>query len=257
MMNYTQLHTTTNFTFLTGASHPQEMVARAAELGYSAIAITDECSLAGIVKAFAAAQEYKMELIIGSRFLLSNGITLIAIAPTRTAYAELSGFITLARRRADKGNYEAHLDDLRFRLQHCLIIWLCEPINQKNENLIYLQADYLTRAFKGRLWLGINHQLHSGEQQYFADWQHMGRTLGIPLVAAGHALMHSSKRKMLLDSLTAIRLNTRIQDLGTQTCANSEAYLKTLGQLEKLYPPALLQETEKIRQLCKFSMEEL
>ncbi len=256
-MNYTQLHTTTNFTFLTGASHPQEMVARAAELGYQAIAITDECSLAGTVKAFAAAQEYKIDLIIGSRFLLSNGITLLAIAPTRIAYAELSGFITLARRRADKGNYEAHLEDLRFRLQHCLIIWLCEPVDHNNESAISLHADYLTRAFKDRLWLGINHQLHSGEQQHFTNWQQLGKTWSIPLVAAGQALMHSSKRKMLLDSLTAIRLNTRIQDLGTQACANSEAYLKTLGQLEKLYPLALLQETERIRELCKFSMEEL
>ncbi len=257
MMNYTQLYTTTNFTFLTGASHPPEMVMRAAELGYNAIAITDECSLAGTVKAFAMAQDCGIELIIGSRFLLSNGIQLIAIAPTRTAYAELSGFITLARRRADKGNYEAHLEDLRFRLQHCLIIWLCDPINPENESQIYLHADYLTRAFKDRLWLGINHQLHSGEQQHFANWQHLGKTRGITLVAAGNALMHSNKRKMLLDALTAIRLNTPIQELGTQTCANSEAYLKTLGQLEKLYPPVLLQETEKIRERCTFSMEEL
>ncbi|PUA30076.1 MAG: error-prone DNA polymerase [Cellvibrio sp. 79] len=256
-MNYTHLHTITNFTFLSGASHPQEMVTRAAELGYSAIAITDECSLAGVVKAFSAAQKCGIELIIGSHFFLSNGITLIAIAPTRIAYAELSGFITLARRRADKGNYEAHIEDLRFRLQHCLLIWLCDPINDNNESTIQLHADYLTRAFKDRLWLGINHQLHSGEQQHFERWQQLGKEWGIPLVAAGQALMHSSKRKMLLDSLTAIRLNTEVQKLGTQTRANSEAYLKTLGQLEKLYPSALLEETERIREQCNFSMEEL
>ncbi|HTF95275.1 MAG TPA: error-prone DNA polymerase [Cellvibrio sp.] len=256
-MNYTHLHTITNFTFLTGASHPQEMVERAAELGYTAIAITDECSLAGIVKAFAAAQRCGIELIIGSRFLLSNGITLIAIAPTRAAYAELSGFITLARRRADKGSYEAHLDDLRFRLQNCLLIWLCDPITTNNEQTIQLHADYLTRAFKDRLWLGVSHQLHSGEQQHFEGWQQLGKQWGISLIAAGNALMHSSKRKMLLDSLTAIRLNIQVQHLGTQTLANSEAYLKTLGQLEKLYPPALLEETERVRELCIFSMEEL
>jgi len=256
-MYYTHLHTITNFTFLTGASHPQEMVERAAELGYSAIAITDECSLAGVVKAFSAAQHCGIELIIGSHFLLSNGITLIAIAPSRIAYAELSGFITLARRRADKGSYEAHLEDLRFRLQHCLIIWLCDPINDNNESTIQLHADYLTRAFKDRLWLGVSHQLHSGEQQQFERWQQLGKEWGIPLVAAGKALMHSSKRKILLDSLTAIRLNTEVAQLGTQTRANSEAYLKTLGQLEKLYPPALLEETQRIQELCIFSMEEL
>lgn len=256
-MNYTQLHTITNFTFLTGASHPHEMVERAKELGYSAIAITDECSLAGVVKAFAAAQRCEMEIIIGSRFLLSNGITVIAIAPTRIAYAELSGFITLARRRADKGSYEAHLEDLRFRLQHCLLIWLCDPITTNNEASIKAHADYLTRAFKNRLWLGINHQLHSGEQQQFERWQQLGNEWEIPLVAAGQALMHSSKRKMLLDCLSAIRLNSEVQQLGTNTQANSEAYLKTLGQLEKLYPVKLLQETERILELCDFSMEEL
>jgi error-prone DNA polymerase len=256
-MNYTHLHTLTNFTFLTGASHPREMVQRAAELGYSAIAITDECSLAGVVKAFAAIKGNDIKLIIGSRFLLSNGITVIALAPTRTAYAELSGFITLARRRADKGNYEAHLEDLRFRLQHCLLIWLCEPITDDNAHAIHIHADYLTRAFKGRLWIGINHQLHSGEQQHFERWQQLGKEWEIPLVAAGLALMHSSKRKMLLDCVTAIRLNTPIQQLGTQTRSNSEAYLKTLGQLEKLYPPALLQETERIQEQCIFLMDEL
>lgn len=262
IMNYAHLHTLTNFSFLTGASHPPEMVYRAAELGYSAIAITDECSLAGIVKAFAAIKELEKEkvyikLIIGSRFLLSNGMNLIALAPNRTAYAELSGFITLARRRAEKGTYEAHLEDLRFRLQHCLLIWLCDPITDDNEKIIETQADYLTRAFKDRLWLGINHQLHGGEQQHFEAWKALGKTWDIPLVAAGLALMHSSKRKMLLDCVTAIRLNTPVQELGTQTQANSEAYLKTLGQLEKLYPYELLLETERISEMFEFSMKEL
>ena len=97
-MRYAHLHTITNFTFLTGASHPDEYVYRAHELGYDAIAITDECSFAGIVKAFVVAEQLEIKLIIGSRFVLSNGMQLIAIAPSRTAYAELSGFITLARR---------------------------------------------------------------------------------------------------------------------------------------------------------------
>jgi error-prone DNA polymerase len=113
-MRYTHLFTTTNFTFLKGASHPQELVNQARELGYDAIAITDECSLAGIVKAFVVAEELDFTLIVGSRFTLTNGMQLIAIAPSRTAYAELSGFITLARRRAPKGEYDAHFEDLRF-----------------------------------------------------------------------------------------------------------------------------------------------
>src|SRR5687768_1211298 len=103
-MRFAQLNTTTNFTFLTGASQPAELVQRAHSLGYDAIAITDECSLAGIVKAHVAAEEIGIKLIIGSRFRLSNGMHVIAIAPSRVAYAELSGFITLARRRMEKGH---------------------------------------------------------------------------------------------------------------------------------------------------------
>src|SRR4051812_13389632 len=201
-MRYAHLNTTTNFTFLTGASHPPEYIYRAAELEYDALAITDECSLAGIVKAFVAAEELNFKLIIGSRFHLSNGMQIIAIAPTRTAYAELSGFITLARRRAPKGEYEAHLEDLRFRLQHCLIIWVGQAGSDlKNPQFLFAT---LNNAFKNRLWFGINHQLSGGEQSVFHDWYELAMKMDIPLVACGEALMHEKKRKPLQDVVTAI-----------------------------------------------------
>ncbi|MES2673779.1 MAG: error-prone DNA polymerase [Pseudomonadota bacterium] len=252
-MRYAQLHTTTNFTFLTGASHPPDYIQRANELGYDALAITDECSLAGIVKAFAAAEELNFKLIVGSRFRLSNGMDLIAIAPSRTAYAELSGFITLARRRAEKGSYEAHFDDLRFRLRNCLIIWIAKL----HETISDQVANELTNAFKGRLWIGINHQLHGGEQRDFERWQALGIEKHIPLMACGEALMHCAERKPLQDILTAIRHNTPIQELGTKRELNGEAYLKSLHQLARLYPQELLEETCVMADLCHFSMTEL
>jgi error-prone DNA polymerase len=254
-MRYAHLFSTTNFTFLTGASHPPEYVYRAAELGYDAIAITDECSLAGVVKAFVAAKELDVKLIVGSCFTLSNGMRLVVLAPTRTAYAELSGFITLARRRASKGEYEAHFEDLRFRLQHCLIIWL----GQLGSDIIEPETviDQLYNAFKHRLWIGIDHQLWGGEQEVFPRWLALSRKKNIPLVACGHALMHSKERKPLQDTLTAIRHNTSIDELGTRLEPNAEAYLKSLEQLARLYPEALLQETCAIADLCTFSMEEL
>ena len=252
-MRYAQLHTTTNFTFLTGASHPGEYVYRACELGYDAIAITDECSLAGIVKAFAAAEELHFKLIVGSRFRLSNGMDLIAIAPSRIAYAELSGFITLARRRAEKGSYEAHFEDLRFRLRNCLIIWIAKLSESISDDV----ASELNNAFKGRLWIGINHQLHGGEQQDFDRWQALSVDKNIPLVACGEALMHSAERKPLQDIVTAIRHNTPIQEMGTKLELNGEAYLKSLHQLARLYPPELIDESCAIADLCHFSMMEL
>lgn len=252
-MRYTHLYTTTNFTFLTGASHPDEYVYRAHELGYDAIAITDECSLAGIVKAFVAADQLGIKLIIGSRFVLSNGMQLIAIAPSRTAYAELSGFITLARRRAEKGSYEAHFEDLRFRLRHCFIIWLAD----RYQDIAVATATELANAFKDRLWIGINHQLQSGEQQDFSRWHQLGVEKNIPLVACGAALMHCNDRKPLQDIVTAIRHNTPLQEMGTRLELNGEAYLKAFHQLAKLYPPALLEETCVIADRCHFSMKEL
>lgn len=252
-MNYAHLHTLTNFTFLTGASHAHEMVERAAELGYSALAITDECSLAGIVKAFVAAEALQIKLIVGSRFTLSNGMQLIALAPSRAAYAELSGFITLARRRAPKGHYEAHLEDLRFRLQQCLIIWVV-PTQMAN-----LQADIdtLNNAFKQRLWIGVNHQLAGGEQQNIERLAQLAQSLRIPLLASGEALMHTKNRKPLQDVLTAIRENTPIAELGTRLQANGEAYLKSFAELRHLYAPELLSQTQVIADLCEFSMNEL
>lgn len=254
-MGYAHLHTTTNYTFLTGASHPPEFVNQAAELGYDALAITDECSLAGVVKAFVAAEKLNFKLIIGSRFTLSNGMKLIVIAPSKKAYAELSGFITLARRRAEKGSYEAHFEDLRFRLKNCLIIWIghAESMNVDPESI----ADELVSAFKGRLWIGVNHQLFGAEQKRFRRWLLISKTKNIPMVACGEALMHRKDRKPLQDVLTAIRKNTPVLELGSDVVANAEAYLKSDEQLNILYPAALLEETTVIADLCNFSMNEL
>ncbi len=254
-MRYAHLHTTTNFTFLTGASHPPEYIRRAAELGYEALAITDECSLAGIVKAFVVAEALRFKLVVGSRFLLSNGMCIIAIAPSRIAYAELSGFITLARRRAPKGQYEAHFEDLRFRLQNCLIIWVGQA-NSTLENPKPL-LERLYGAFKQRLWFGINYQLAGGEQDVFQHWYTLAHSMNIPLVACGEALMHEKNRKPLQDVLTAIRYKKTLSEMGTRLQGNAEAYLKPFAALAKLYPESALEQTCAIADLCHFSMNEL
>ena len=122
-MSYAELHCISNFTFLRGASHPHELVKRASDLNYNALAITDECSLAGVVKAHVAAIDHDLKLIIGSEFNL-DGHKLIALAPNRQAYSELSALITLARRRGDKGSYQLDWNDLKGNLRNALIIWI-------------------------------------------------------------------------------------------------------------------------------------
>ena len=254
-MSYAHLHSITNFTFQYGASHPGEYVKRAADLGYDAIAITDECTFAGIVKAFVASQEYNIKLIIGSRFTLTNGIRLIAIAPTKAAYVELSNFITLTRMRSEKGSYEARFDDLRFRLQHCFIIWLglSDAATQSYDDV----TDLLKAAFKDRLWIGIDHQLDGTESTTFVRWLTISRTKHIPLVACGEALMHEKERKNLQDVITAIREKVAVTELGTRLRLNAEAYLKPMELLDQLYPLALLEESAAIADRCHFSMNEL
>jgi len=272
-MEFAQLHCLTNYSFLRGASHPCELVERAHQLGYRALAITDECSLAGIVKAHVAARELGIKLIVGSEFSVSsgdwscgegdnggrstgeksNGCKLVALAPDRCAYAELAGFITLARRRAEKGSYEAHLRDLRFRLQHCLVIWPADDRLVVDREL----AKTLARSFPGRFWIGIGHLLAGGEQLRFDQWRQLARQLGVPMVACGGIIMHDKSRKPLQDTLCAIRENTPVQRLGTRLQANAEAYLKPLDSLARLYSPDLLAETARIADLCRFSLEEL
>lgn len=265
-MNYAQLYTTTNFTFLTGASHPQEFVEAALALGYRALAITDECSLAGIVKAYKVYRDYlrnrpqavqHFQLLVGSRFCLSNGQQILVIAPNRAAYAELSGLITFTRRRAPKGAYEAHLADLPFRLKLCLVIWLADITLNIHARHVQDTAAALSKAFRQRLWVGVNQQLAGGEQAGLAAWQNLAAAWAIPVTACGMALMHCKKRKPLQDVLTAIRENTPVTELGTRLHTNAEAYLKPLEELSALYPQAQLEETAAIAARCQFSLQEL
>src|SRR5690606_35169170 len=109
---YAELDCISNFSFLAGASHPEELVERAAALGYSALALSDECSLAGVVRAHQEARHRGLHLIIGSRFRLQEGMELIALVCNLNGYGNLSETITLARRRADKGEYHLSLNDL-------------------------------------------------------------------------------------------------------------------------------------------------
>ena len=118
--DYAELHCLSNFSFLRGASHAEELVVRAQSLGYRALAITDECSLAGIVRAHGAAKEHGLHLIVGSEFTLDDGLRLVLLAPNREAYADLSELITTGRRQATKGEYQLSRDEIVRFSRHLL-----------------------------------------------------------------------------------------------------------------------------------------
>ena len=258
---FAELHAKSHYTFLTGASSPEELVFQAARLGYEAIAITDECSYSGVVKAYQASCECDIKLIIGSEFLIQHSpsdlsaeseLSLVLLAPSRVAYSEISALITKGRRRSAKGEYSLSTDDLRFGLQHCLAIWL--PCDRDADSQ---HGSLLKRIFKDRLWLGVELFWRSDDQLRYLYRQGLSEQFDINMMACNDVLMHHKSRKPLQDTVTAIRLNTTIQELGLARQTNAEQYLKPIKVLQHQYPQALLQESRNIADLCHFSMDEL
>ncbi len=251
-MSYAELHCLSHYSFLRGASHPAELVNTAKDLGYSALAITDECSLAGVVKAHTAAKACDLKLIIGSEFKLDNQ-RLIVLVTNRPAYSELSSLITLSRRRSIKGEYILHWSDLEHNLHSGLIIWL----PSKNLDCDTLRVQDLLRWSDGRLWIGVEHLLDGHEIDNYHYLRNLSALWQIPLVACGDVHMHDKHSRPLQDTLTAIRHNCSVMELGEKRFSNAERHLRTLDKLQKVYPAALLSETLKITMQCSFSLEEL
>ena len=250
-MAYAELHCLSNFTFLRGASHPEELVRRAHALGYQALALTDECSLAGVVRAWRAARETGLKLIVGSELRLLDGPTMVLLAPDRCAYGQLCALITLARTRADKGGYRLFRDDLEQAVPDCLALLI------PGETPDHAAAGWFARHFRGRGWLAAECFHGPDDAGYLQHLTLLAEELGLPLVAAGDVHMHRRGRRALQDSLTAVRLHRPLTELGLQTLANGERHLRSLGQLRSLYPEALLRETLRIAGRCRFRLDEL
>ena len=245
-MAFAELHCVSNFTFLRGASHPWELVETASALGYTALAITDECSLAGVVKAHVAAQNCGLPLIIGAEFQL-QGQRLIALVSNRQSYGELSALITLARRRSSKGEYRLEWPDFSGKLPNTLLIWLpsgdLEPDHEVGERLSYW--------FKDRLWIGVEHLLDGNETYQYYYYRNLAALWQLPMVACGDVHMHSKERSALQDPLTAIHHNRSVLELADRTCPTAAPPLPPLPHLAHLYPAALLTDTFNIDHRCQ------
>ena len=252
--DYAELHCISNFSFLRGASHPGELVERAANLGYQALAITDECSLAGVVRAHEVAKGLDIQLITGAEFRLRDGPHCVLLATNRKGYGQLASFITLGRRRSEKAAYNLSSDDLlREPLSDCLMIWRPD----QNDVLHSEQLAKTAKSFSDRLWLGYTRLSPKGQATKLQTIQALGAQHDIPLVACGDVHMHVRSRRALQDTLTAIRLGKPLQELGYALFPNGERHLRPRARLGKLYPTELLEETCKIAQRCDFSLESL
>ncbi|MFM0239680.1 error-prone DNA polymerase [Paraburkholderia phytofirmans] len=266
---YAELFCFSNFTFLRGASHAEELAQRAAQLGYAGLAITDECSLAGVVRAHVAAKEAKLPLVVGSYFRLSNAdgspaFGLILLAQNREGYGNLCELITLARIRAPKGQYRLTPQDISrpdrsvahlHGMPDCLAILV--PDYPASEPALDAQLAWLDETFRGRGWVGLTlHQramddIHRGSVEYVAD-QH-----GVPVVATGQVVMHVRSRKPLQDVLTAIRIGRPVHECGYELAQNAEQHLRARIRLANLYPSHTLAETISVLSRCRFSLDEL
>lgn len=253
---YAELVCTSNFSFLTGASHPQELVARAAELGYQALALTDECSMAGVVRGWEEAQRcaergQSIDFIPGSRFRLENGSRLVLLPEDARGYAQLCTLITRGRRQAKKGEY--NLPNQRFEtgLEHCLALWL--PADERD----VLTAHWVAAHFPQRAWLGVSLLLGPDDERRLACLTETSNHSGLPLTACGDVEMHHRPRRMLHDVLAAVRHGCKVSELGYRALPSGEQHLRRRERLQSLYPAALLKETVNIAKRCRFRLDQL
>ena len=249
---YAELHCLSNFTFLRGASHPEELVARAHALGYEALALTDECSLAGVVHAHVAAKTCGLALLIGTEVRITDGPRLVLLATDRDAYGDLSALITAGRRRAGKGRYHLRRADLETGLCACLALLLPEDTPKDEE-----EARWLARRFPGRAWIAVELMRGGADRARLRRLEDLGQDTGLPLCAAGDVHMHGRERRPLQDTLTAIRLGTPLEAAGHALYPNGERHLRDRETLSRLYPERLLSETIEIARRCRFSLDEL
>jgi len=253
---YCELHVKTNFSFLQGASHPDELVRQAAELGLAGIAITDKASVAGVVRAHVTAKELGVKLIIGAEIVPKDSLPVVLWATDRASYGRLCRLITKGRCRSEKGEYLLTFDDIAEHSQG-LLAGVIPRVRDGQTILHHLQqyrGVFGQRAYLlGEILLGPNDRRQ-------LEWlQHLSHRSRLPLVAAGNVFYHHPSRAALCDILTAIRLGTTVDALGEHRFANAQRYLKSFEEINALWYrcPEAVARTREIADLCRFSLDDL
>ena len=252
---HAELYCLSNFSFQRGASHPQELVARAAALGYRALAITDECSVAGLVRAHAQAKKCGLKLLPGAHFVV-EGVTLVVLAHTLAGWGHLCEFITVARRRAVKGAYQVGWQISPWeKLQECEV--LLAPDRAMTFEAICACCTRARGLFGSNFWLAVVLQHGMDDALWLHTLQRVSVLTQVPLVAAGGVLMHVRSRKPLQDVITAVRQGRPVSECGFALQPNAEAHLRSRQRLGQIYPASLLDNTLRVAARCHFSLDEL
>ncbi len=282
-MKYAELHCKTNFSFLQGASHPDELVQRAAELSYEALAVTDVNSVAGVVRAHAAAKETGLKLIVGAEVTPIDAPAVVLWATGRAAYGRLARLITRGRRRAEKGECELTWNDIAEHAEGLVAGVLCRlTATQRGARGVELAIkenaspeswfpssglgthlheafDKYREVFSSRAYLIA--ELHRGpdDEQRLDQLLWLSRKTRLPLVAAGDAYYHTPARQPLQHVLTAIRHGVTVAQAGHLLFSNAQRHLKSLEEVREIFSriPDAIERTVEIADRCTFSLDEL
>ncbi|MBL22575.1 MAG: error-prone DNA polymerase [Rhodospirillaceae bacterium] len=256
-IEYAELQITSNFSFLRGASHPDEFALQAAALGHRAIGIADRNSLAGVVRAHLGAKQADIPLLVGARLDLEDGVSLLAYPEDRVAYGRLSRLITLGRRRAPKGECELSREDVFDHGRGMVLIVLPPSLNYQDAFERELAA--LREAFSGYVYLAASHSLHGDDDERLDILHAIATRADVPMVATNDVHMHSAARRPLLDVLTCIREKCTVDTAGIRIARNGERRLKTPAEMARLFEryPDALARTVEIAERCRFSLDEL
>jgi len=251
MTAYAELHCLSNFSFGRGASSARELFERAKTCGYAALAITDECSLAGIVRALEASRQTGVPLIVGSEIQLDDGPKIVVLCETKAGYTSLCSLITTGRRASRKGTYRLTCADVATGLPGTLVLWVPDLV------VDMAHGCWVRQTFGDRAWLAV--ELHRGpnDARRVRELEAIGRELSLPLMAAGDVHMHIRRRLALQHTLTAIRHRVPIAEAGGLIARNGERHLRRRHVLAKLYPEALLDESVRIAARCTFTLDQL
>ncbi|WP_164102191.1 error-prone DNA polymerase [Candidatus Laterigemmans baculatus] len=271
-MRYVELHCKTNFTFLQGASHPDELVERAAQLGYAGLAITDQASLAGVVRAWGPAKEHALKLIIGTELAPLDGPPLVLWATDRGSYGRLCRLISRGRLRCEKGAAEIRWDDIA-ELGAGLLAGVCSGAggtggaggsggatgSQAAVELTATQLGKFRDTFGDRGYLLCELLRGVDDAGQLQRMRELSLRTAVPLVAAGDVHYHRSERMLMHDCVTAIRNGTTIDRVHRERFANSQRHLRTLPQIAHIYREAtdLIARTVEIADRCTFRLDEL
>ncbi|MBT7268947.1 MAG: error-prone DNA polymerase [Rhodospirillaceae bacterium] len=262
MTAYAELHVTSNYSFLRGASHPDELVLQAAALGHTAIAITDRNTLAGVVRAHVAAKQHNIQLIVGTRLDLEDAPSLLCLPTDRAAYGRLSQLLTLGKRRAEKGSCQLYLEDLLegeiFKAGKGQIIIALPPDEPPDQGYINHLSN-LKENFKKKLYLAVKHNYYGDDYQRIETLSQLAKGLFIPLVAVNDVHAHAPERRVLQDVLTCIREHCTIHEAGFRLHGNAERHLKPGDEMARLFQdyPGAIANTQKIAAKCQFNLDEL